>query len=89
MLPLLCTHPPPRPAGKSTYLKQAGLLTVMAHVGCFVPAQFAAIRLTDRVCTRLGTGDDMAANASTFLKEVRTGGGGRKGRGGAVAAPRT
>lgn len=44
---------------------------MMAHLGCFVPASYACFRLTDRVCTRLGSGDDMEANASTFLKEVR------------------
>jgi hypothetical protein len=69
----LAAVPPPTsllPAGKSTYLRQAGLLHVLAHVGCFVPASYASFRLTDRLATRLGTGDDMEANASTFLKEV-------------------
>lgn len=70
-LPAHRVSPPASHAGKSTYLKQVALLTVMAHLGCFVPAVSARFRLTDRICTRLGSGDDMEANASTFLKEVR------------------
>lgn len=72
-LPSTRPRPPLHLAGKSTYLRQAGLLHVLAHIGCFVPAGYACFRLTDRLATRLGTGDDMEANASTFLKEVRDG----------------
>jgi hypothetical protein len=47
------------------------LCVVLAQVGAFVPAAAAQVRLCERLCTRLGTGDDDAANASTFLKEMR------------------
>ena len=59
----------PNCSGKSTYLRMAALLVIMAHVGVHLPAQAAQVRLTDRLCTRLGTGDD--EEASTFLKEMK------------------
>ena len=58
-------------SGKSTYLKQVALNAVLAHTGCYVAAEFASFRLLDRICSRLGSGDDTAANASTFLLECR------------------
>lgn len=58
-------------SGKTTYLKQAGIIVLLAHLGCFVPAQHAMIRITDRICTRIGTKDDLEANASTFLQEMK------------------
>lgn len=61
----------PNMSGKSTYLKQAGLLTIMAHMGMFVPAEDAAVRLCDAIYTRMGSDDDMESNASTFLVEMK------------------
>lgn len=58
-------------SGKSTYLKQVGLLTIMAHAGMFVPAEDASIRLCDAIYTRMGSDDDMESNASTFLVEMK------------------
>lgn len=58
-------------AGKSTYCKQVALLTIMAHMGCYVPAAWASFRLTDRIATRIGTEDDLESNSSTFLVEMR------------------
>lgn len=46
-------------------------VVIMAHLGCYVPATSVSTRLTDRICTHLSTGDDMEANASTFLKEMK------------------
>lgn len=54
----------PNCSGKSTFLRQTALLAIMAHLGCYIPAVSAKIRLTDRICTRLGTGDDIETNAS-------------------------
>ena len=59
----------PNCSGKSTYLRQTALIVIMSHLGCFVPAERAIISTTDRLLTRLSTGDD--ENASTFLKEMR------------------
>ena len=59
----------PNCSGKSTYLRQTALIVVMSHLGCFIPAERAVVSLTDRLLTRLSTGDD--ENASTFLKEMR------------------
>ena len=61
----------PNMSGKSTYLKQVGLLTIMAHAGMFVPAEDASIRLCDAIYTRMGSDDDMESNASTFLVEMK------------------
>ena len=60
----------PNMAGKSTYLRQVALIVLLAHVGCFVPAERAAIGLVDRIFTRVGAQDDLAAGASTFLVEM-------------------
>jgi DNA mismatch repair protein MSH4 len=59
----------PNCSGKSTYLRQTALLVVMSHLGSFIPAERAVFSMTDRLLTRLSTGDD--ENASTFLKEMR------------------
>lgn len=61
----------PNMSGKSTYLRQLALLTIMAHMGMFLPAEQAMIRLTDAVFTRIGSDDDMESNASTFFVEMR------------------
>ena len=61
----------PNMAGKSTYIRQVALITVMAHMGCFVPAASAQIGLVDRVFTRVGASDDLARGRSTFMVEMQ------------------
>jgi len=61
----------PNMAGKSTYLRQAALIALMAHVGSFVPAGTARIGLVDRIFTRVGAVDDIATGRSTFLVEMQ------------------
>jgi DNA mismatch repair protein MutS len=61
----------PNMAGKSTYMRQAALLLIMAQIGCFVPARRAEIPLTDRIFTRIGAADDLAGGQSTFMVEMR------------------
>jgi DNA mismatch repair protein MutS len=61
----------PNMAGKSTLLRQAALITVMAQIGSFVPATSARVGITDRVFTRVGATDDLAAGRSTFLIEMQ------------------
>jgi DNA mismatch repair protein MutS len=56
--------------GKSTYLRQVALTTVMAHAGSFVPAASATIGLTDRIFTRVGASDMLARGESTFMVEM-------------------
>ena len=60
----------PNMAGKSTYLRQAALLAILAQMGSFVPAAAATIGLVDRVFTRVGAVDDIAGGRSTFLVEM-------------------
>lgn len=60
----------PNMAGKSTYLLMAGLITLMAQVGSFVPADYARIGLVDRIFTRVGAQHDIAAGHSTFMVEM-------------------
>ena len=57
----------PNMAGKSTYMRQVALITLMAHVGSFVPADAAEISLTDRIFTRVGASDDITLGQSTFM----------------------
>ena len=61
----------PNMAGKSTLLRQAALMAIMAQVGAFVPAASARIGIADRVFTRVGATDDLAAGRSTFLVEMQ------------------
>ena len=61
----------PNMAGKSTYIRQAALIAIMAHAGSFVPARAARIGLLDRVFTRVGAGDDLARGRSTFMVEMQ------------------
>ncbi len=61
----------PNMAGKSTYLRQAALITLLAQVGSFVPAASARIGLVDRIFTRVGATDDIATGRSTFLVEMQ------------------
>lgn len=60
----------PNMAGKSTYMRQVALITLMAHIGSFVPAKSANISLTDQIFTRIGASDDLAAGQSTFMVEM-------------------
>jgi len=60
----------PNMAGKSTYMRQVALITLMAHIGSFVPAQMAEISLCDRIFTRIGASDDLAGGQSTFMVEM-------------------
>ena len=60
----------PNMAGKSTYMRQVALTVLMAQVGSFVPAQRARIGVVDRIFTRIGASDDLAAGQSTFMVEM-------------------
>ena len=60
----------PNMAGKSTYMRQVALITVMAQIGSFVPASEAQIGIIDRLFTRVGASDDLASGTSTFMLEM-------------------
>ena len=60
----------PNMAGKSTYMRQVAIITLMAHIGSFVPAKHAQIPITDRIFTRIGATDDLAFGQSTFMVEM-------------------
>ncbi|WP_432471932.1 DNA mismatch repair protein MutS [Amphritea sp. HPY] len=60
----------PNMGGKSTYMRQAALITLLAHIGSYVPARSATIGLVDRIFTRMGSSDDLAGGRSTFMVEM-------------------
>jgi len=60
----------PNMAGKSTYLRQVALITLLAQIGSYVPAEAAAIGIVDRIFTRIGAQDDLATGQSTFMVEM-------------------
>ncbi|MCQ2559146.1 MAG: DNA mismatch repair protein MutS [Clostridia bacterium] len=61
----------PNMAGKSTYMRQIALLTIMAQAGSFIPAEEAEIGVIDRIFTRIGAADDLAGGQSTFMVEMK------------------
>ena len=60
----------PNMAGKSTFMRQVALITLMAQCGCFVPASYAKIGVVDKIFTRVGASDDLSMGQSTFMVEM-------------------
>ena len=60
----------PNMAGKSTYMRQVALITLLAHIGCFVPAKEADVPVTDKIFTRVGANDNLIFDQSTFMVEM-------------------
>ncbi|NBV22017.1 MAG: DNA mismatch repair protein MutS [Proteobacteria bacterium] len=70
VLPQIALITGPNMAGKSTYIRQVALLTLLAHTGSFLPAASARVDLVDRIFTRIGASDDLARGQSTFMVEM-------------------
>jgi len=60
----------PNMAGKSTYMRELGIITIMAQIGCYVPAKKATIPIFDKIFTRIGASDDLVSGESTFMVEM-------------------
>ena len=60
----------PNMGGKSTYMRQTALISLLAHIGSFVPAEQCSVGMTDRIFTRIGSSDDLAGGRSTFMVEM-------------------
>ena len=60
----------PNMAGKSTYMRQLGIITIMAQIGCYVPAKKATMPIFDKIFTRIGASDDLVSGESTFMVEM-------------------
>ncbi len=60
----------PNMGGKSTYMRQTALIVLLAHIGCYIPADAAKIGMVDRIFTRIGASDDLASGRSTFMVEM-------------------
>ena len=60
----------PNMAGKSTYMRQLGIIAIMAQIGCFVPAKEAHLPVFDKIFTRIGASDDLVSGESTFMVEM-------------------
>ena len=61
----------PNMAGKSTYMRQLGIISIMAQIGCFVPAREATLPVFDKIFTRIGASDDLVSGESTFMVEMK------------------